>query len=95
MTTVSTHVLDTEPGEPAAGMRVELCRGRELVGAGRDRRRRADRASSPTTEPGKYRLVFHPPRLLPKVELEIELGDGHYHVPLLVSPYACATYRGS
>ena len=29
------------------------------------------------------------------VELEIELGHGHYHVPLLVSSYACASYRGS
>jgi 5-hydroxyisourate hydrolase-like protein (transthyretin family) len=30
-----------------------------------------------------------------KVELEIELEDGHYHVPLLVSPYGCASSRGS
>ena len=47
-------------------------------------------------EPGTYRLVFHPPSpFFRRVELEIELGDGHHHVPLLVSPYACATYRGS
>jgi len=25
----------------------------------------------------------------------VELGEGHHHVPLLVSPYACASYRGS
>ena len=30
-----------------------------------------------------------------KIELEVELADGHHHVPLLVSPYGCATYRGS
>ena len=30
-----------------------------------------------------------------RVELEIELGDGHHHIPLLVSPYGCASYRGS
>ena len=30
-----------------------------------------------------------------RVELEVELAEGHYHVPLLVSPYSCASYRGS
>jgi 5-hydroxyisourate hydrolase len=30
-----------------------------------------------------------------RVELEVALADGHFHVPLLVSPYACTTYRGS
>ena len=47
-------------------------------------------------EPGAYSLVFHP--LSPffrRVELELALEDGHYHVPLLVSPYSCASYRGS
>ena len=38
--TISTHVLDTERGQPAAGVRVELWRGDELVGSRRDRRRR-------------------------------------------------------
>ena len=47
-------------------------------------------------EPGVYRLVFHPPSaFFRRVELEVELGDGHHHVPLLVSPYSCASYRGS
>jgi 5-hydroxyisourate hydrolase-like protein (transthyretin family) len=27
--------------------------------------------------------------------LELALEEGHYHVPLLVSPYGCASYRGS
>ena len=30
-----------------------------------------------------------------RVELEVELVEGHYHVPLLFSPYGCASYRGS
>jgi 5-hydroxyisourate hydrolase len=94
--TISTHVLDTEQGRPAVGVRVELYaadgslagegvtdgdgRIRELAGGGA----------------GTYRLVFHPPSpFFRRVELEVELGEGHYHVPLLVSPYACATYRGS
>ena len=47
-------------------------------------------------EPGRYELVFWPPSpFFTKVEVEIELTEGHYHVPLLVSPYGCATYRGS
>jgi 5-hydroxyisourate hydrolase len=93
--TVSTHVLDTERGMPAAGVRIELYLGDELVGSGEtdaDGRIR-ELAEAP---PGTYRLVFHPPSpFFRRVELELELGDGHYHVPLLVSSYACATYRGS
>jgi 5-hydroxyisourate hydrolase len=46
--------------------------------------------------PGAYRLVFHPPSpFFRRVELEIDLDEGHHHVPLLVSPYGCASYRGS
>ena len=93
--TISTHVLDTERGRPAAGVRVELYRGEELAGAGwtDDDGRIRELGSG---EPGRYRLVFRPPSpFFRRVELEIELGEGHYHVPLLVSSYACATYRGS
>jgi 5-hydroxyisourate hydrolase-like protein (transthyretin family) len=47
-------------------------------------------------EPGPYELVFHPPtRFFRRVALEIVLESGHHHVPLLVSPYGCASYRGS
>ena len=95
--TVSTHVLDTERGRPAAGVRVELCDADgDARRRRRDRRRRPHRASSRDAEPGTYRIVFHPPSpFFRRVELEVELGDGHHHVPLLVSPYACASYRGS
>jgi 5-hydroxyisourate hydrolase len=96
MTTVSTHVLDTERGCPAAGVRVELYRADgTLAGDGvtDDDGRIRDLADA---GPGVYRIVFHPPSpFFKRVELEIELGEGHYHVPLLVSAYACATYRGS
>lgn len=95
MTTVSTHVLDTERGAPAAGVHVELFRGEELVGSGEtdgDGRIR----ELAEAEPGTFRIVFQPPSpFFRRVELEVEFGDGHYHVPLLVSSYACATYRGS
>ena len=94
-TSLSTHVLDTNAGRPAQGVRIELHRGeapiatRETDADGRAR-------LAETLAPGAYRLVFHPPSpFFRRVELEIELGEGHYHVPLLVSPYGCASYRGS
>jgi 5-hydroxyisourate hydrolase len=93
--TISTHVLDTERGLPAAGVRVELYRGDELVGSGEtdDDGRIAELGAG---EPGTYRIVFHPPSpFFRRVELDVELGEAHNHIPLLVSSYACATYRGS
>ena len=95
MTSVSTHVLDTGTGRPAAGVRVELRRdGVAVAEATTDADGRARLADE--LEPGTYAVVFHPPSpFFRRVELEVELADGHYHVPLLVSPYSCASYRGS
>ena len=93
---LSTHVLDTGQGKPARGVRVELLHGAESVGAGEtdDDGRIPELASD--LDPGDYRLVFHPPSpFFRRVELELSLEEGHYHVPLLVSPYGCASYRGS
>jgi 5-hydroxyisourate hydrolase len=94
--TISTHVLDTERGLPAAGVRVELyAADGSLAGSGTtdDDGRIRELAEAP---PGTYRIVFHPPSpFFRRVELEVELGDGHHHVPLLISSYACASYRGS
>jgi 5-hydroxyisourate hydrolase len=94
--TLSTHVLDTERGRPAAGVRVELYAvDGSLAGDGvtDSDGRIPDLADS---EPGTYRIVFHPPSpFFKRVELEIELGEGHSHVPLLISSYGCASYRGS
>ena len=93
--TISTHVLDTERGRPAAGVRVELFRGDELVGSG-ETNEDGRIAQLADAGPGTYRLVFHPPSpFFRRVELELELDDRHHHVPLLISSYACATYRGS
>ena len=93
--TVSTHVLDTERGRPAAGVLVELFDADGLVGTGvtdTDGRIRELFEG----DGGTYRIVFHPPSpFFTRVELEVVLQGGHYHVPLLVSSYACASYRGS
>ncbi len=94
--TVSTHVLDTERGRPAAGVRVELF-GPDgtLAGEGiTDEDGRIEALAE--SAPGTYRIVFHPASpFFKRVELEVELGDGHVHIPLLISSYGCASYRGS
>ncbi len=92
---VSTHVLDTERGRPAAGVRVELWQDDLLTAGETDADGRIVELAS-GLEPGVYRLLFRPPSPFFKgVGIEVALEDGHYHVPLLVSSYSCATYRGS
>jgi 5-hydroxyisourate hydrolase len=93
---LSTHVLDTGRGRPADGVRVELSlAGEQIAVAITDSDGRVKELAR-DLDPGAYLLAFHPPSpFFRKVELEIELEDGHYHVPLLVSPYSCASYRGS
>jgi len=92
---LSTHVLDTGAGRPAEDVLVELVRdGVEIASRETDAGGRARLAED--LEPGAYTLVFHPPSpFFRRVELEVVLDDGHYHVPLLISPYGCASYRGS
>jgi 5-hydroxyisourate hydrolase len=117
MGTLTTHVLDTMNGCPAAGMAVRLFRldqdGPALL---RELRLNADgRADAPLLQgadfrPGRYRLVFEvagyfrargvalpEPPFLDAVPLDFGLAaaDAHYHVPLLASPWAYSTYRGS
>lgn len=113
---LTTHVLDTARGTPAAGMAIELyslAAGRSLIAAavtnanGRTDQPMLEGASF---KPGPYELVFavsayfrsagipmgEPPFLdhVP-VRFTIADGAGHYHVPLLVSPWSYMTYRGS
>jgi 5-hydroxyisourate hydrolase len=93
---LSTHVLDTQGGRPAEGVPVRLYRGDELLtesvtdGDGRV----AELAAG--LGPGEYRLVFRPASpFFRRLEVELELGEGHFHVPLLLSPFSCTIYRGS
>ena len=93
---LSTHVLDTGAGRPAACVRVELRRDGEVVAAGETDADGRIASLAGELEPGEYALVFAPPSpFFRRVELEVELCDGHTHVPLLVSSYGCASYRGS
>ncbi|MDP9264904.1 MAG: hydroxyisourate hydrolase [Chloroflexota bacterium] len=99
--TLSTHVLDVTTGAPAAGATVELYRDDQLVGTdatdedGRIAKLGAELA------PGRYRLVFDTASyftdrapFLVRVTLDVDLPVGHSHVPLLVSPFSCVSYRG-
>ena len=93
---LSTHVLDTAAGKPASGVPVELRRGDVLVASATETDADGRARLADGLEPGTYALVFTPPSpFFRRVELTVELEDGHYHVPLLVSPYGIASYRGS
>jgi 5-hydroxyisourate hydrolase len=108
VTTLSTHVLDTERGMPAAGVPVALFHGQQqLARAVTNQDGRIADLSGRSLEGGSYRIVFdvaayyssevRPPPFLQVVSIEfrIDASAPHYHVPLLLSPYACTTYRGS
>ncbi len=89
-------MLDTASGKPASGVRVELAQNREVVATAETDTDGRVRELATDLDPGRYELMFWPPSpFFTRVEVEIELTDGHYHVPLLVSPYGCASYRGS
>ncbi|WP_238016607.1 hydroxyisourate hydrolase [Dactylosporangium sp. AC04546] len=98
---ISTHVLDTARGVPAAGVPIRLEKDGTVLGAGRtdtDGRLRWDQE----TTHGRYRLVFDilayhgPDAFYPEVAVSFTVVDGrHHHVPLLLSPFGYSTYRGS
>jgi 5-hydroxyisourate hydrolase len=104
---LTTHVLDTARGRPAAGVTVELWRDGELVSRARtdeDGRTAAPLAAGDAFTAGTYELVFgvgdyfgQEPRFLDRVPVRVSIADpeAHYHVPLLASPWAYSTYRGS
>ena len=111
MSGITTHVLDTALGSPAAGVRVVLERaegsGWEPVGSGTtDADGRAKDLLSAAPQEGRYRLRFDTGEYFraagatgfyPEVSVTfaVERGEEHYHVPLLLSPFGYSTYRGS
>jgi 2-oxo-4-hydroxy-4-carboxy-5-ureidoimidazoline decarboxylase len=115
---LSTHVLDTHGGHPAAGVAIELVElsrngeRRVVASATTNRDGRTDQpliAGRPLPI-GRYELHFHvgdyfarlavpqadPPFLdVVPVQFAVAEPEGHYHVPLLVTPWSYSTYRGS
>ena len=108
MTSLSTHVLDVELGRPAVGVRVSLVRDdATLATADTGSDGRIADLGSGSLDDGTYRLVFDVARYLAAqgrpapflqrviIEFDIDQTQPHYHVPLLVTPFACTSYRGS
>jgi 5-hydroxyisourate hydrolase len=103
---VSTHVLDAVAGRPASGIAVRLYAGEELLGEGVTDHDGRCRLTDEATVAGAHRLVFGTgpwfveqgrDTFWPEVVLTFvvqEPGE-HHHVPLLLSPFAYSTYRGS
>lgn len=97
MASLSTHVLDTASGRPAPGTRVSLEKDGAVVARGvTDADGRIGELAA-ALEPGRYRLVFElEGRFFRRVAIDVEIGtDAKYHVPLLVTPFAVTSYRGS
>ena len=113
---LTTHVLDTAHGKPAAGMRIELHRlekGKKIPVAeaitNKDGRTDVPMLITDAMAAGSYRLLFHvgdyfekagssdAKKFLDVVPILFRIDDAGaaYHVPLLVSPWAYSTYRGS
>ena len=114
---LTTHVLNTATGRPAAGLKLELFRIEgdartplKSVTTNSDGRCDAPLLQGAELTAGRYEILFHvgdylragatqlpDPPFLDLVPLRFGIADArqHYHVPLLVSPYAYSTYRGS
>jgi 5-hydroxyisourate hydrolase len=111
VTGITTHVLDTSRGRPAAGIPVVLERavdsGWQQVARGTtDDDGRASDLLVADPDAGRYRLTFDTGAYFraggdtgfyPEVAVTFEVtsGEGHYHVPVLLSPFGYTTYRGS
>ena len=105
--TISTHVLDTERGVPAAGVHVTLYRldiaaaPIRMTQALTDSDGRIRDLLERPLQTGEYRIEFDIVHVdgsfFTKVALDIRVTDTerNYHVPLLLAPYAITTYRGS
>lgn len=111
MSTLSTHVLDTMHGRPAAGLTLVLSGpGGEIARGITNADGRCPDLVAGALAPGRYAIRFSvaayfrslgvalpDPPFLDEVTVDfgVATGGGHYHVPLLVSPFAYSTYRGS
>ena len=108
MSLISAHVLDATAGRPAPGIEVELAdiTGQLLGSAVTDADGRVGELGPAELPAGEYEITFgtgdyfrerQQPTFYPSVlvRFAVSESDAHYHVPLLLSPYAYSTYRGS
>ena len=104
---ITTHVLDTSTGEPAARIPVELDvfitgHGWRDVGRGVTNTDGRVLDFGETPAEGVYRLMFDvgvhiPDPFFPTIAITFEVKNPHetYHIPLLLSPFGYTIYRGS
>lgn len=112
---LTTHVLDTTHGKPAAGLRVDLLmvhgdHTHHVLSTFTNADGRTDKPllEGDQFHMGTFELIFYVGQYFERIGLSLEnqfldvvpvrfsMGEEtHYHVPLLVSPYAYSTYRGS
>jgi len=103
MAGITTHILDTAQGRPAAGVRITLEKdGRPLFDGVTDADGRARVLEPERVESGTYRITFdtgayNAGGFFPEATIVFRVDDvrQHYHVPLLLSPFGYSTYRGS
>ena len=108
MSVLTTHVLDTMRGRPAAAMTIELwsldqSKMLKSVQTNSDGRTDAALLAADEMSVGNYELIFFvgdyfgERRFLDRVPVRFVISEAaaKYHVPLLVSPWAYSTYRGS
>ena len=108
MSSLTTHVLDTMRGCPAANMTIELwaldqSKLLKTVRTNSDGRTDSPLLATAEMEAGNYELIFFvgdyfgERRFLDRVPVRFIISDAaaKYHVPLLVSPWSYSTYRGS
>jgi 5-hydroxyisourate hydrolase len=109
MTSLSTHVLDTARGCPAAGVALQLLDADGVLLFAGETNADGRCPALPPLAAGRYRLEFAAgayfraagvsladPPFLDVIPIAFGVAaEGHYHVPLLVSPYGYSTYRGS
>lgn len=102
---ISTHVLDTAKGAPAAGVPVTLSRRARgawsrVANAVTDTDGRVKEFAVGRIEPGDYRLEFDTAAysaFYPEVSVVFTVKDAgaHHHIPLLLAPFGYSTYRGT
>ena len=103
MSTLSTHVLDTATGTPAAGMSVTLhaTGAEQRVVTDADGRARFDGEHAGVVmlrfATGEWAAAHEQATFYPQVDVAVTLDSArpHHHVPLLLSPFGYSTYRGS
>lgn len=107
MNTLSSHVLDTAKGKPAADMQVQLTLPNgDTVSNTTNHDGRCGDWGKVNFEAGIYHIRFltggylleqHGSQFYPFVDVHFEITNngGHYHIPLLISPFGFSSYRGS